>query len=251
MPLLETVDLTKNFFGLKALDRVNFHVERGEIVGLIGPNGSGKTTLFNCATGVLPVSGGRIRFKEEDITNQKTHEIALKGVSRTFQIIRIFPQLTVTENMLLAIQQHQGERILSSILRTPYVRCLERHARQRALELLAFVGLTPLRDNLAAHLSYGQQKLLEFIMAFMAKPELVLLDEPAAAVNPVMIRNMMDHIIHLNQEGYTFCIIEHNMDFVMELCHRVVVLNYGEKIAEGKPQEIRNNRDVIEAYFGG
>jgi ABC-type branched-subunit amino acid transport system ATPase component len=251
MPLLETVDLTRNFFGLKALARVNFHVDRGEIVGLIGPNGSGKTTLFNCATGVLPVSGGRIRFKEEDITNQKTHEIALKGVSRTFQIIRIFPQLTVTENMLLAIQQHQGERILSSILRTPHVRRLERQARQRASELLDFVGLTPLRDNLAAHLSYGQQKLLEFIMAFMANPEIVLLDEPAAAVNPVMIRNMMDHIIQLNQKGYTFCIIEHNMDFVMELCHRVVVLNYGEKIAEGKPQEIRNNRDVIEAYFGG
>jgi len=251
MLLLETIDLTKKFFGLTALNTVNFHVNKGEIVGLIGPNGSGKTTLFNCATGVLPVSGGRIQFKGEDITNSKIHEIGLKGISRTFQIIRIFPRLTVMENMLLAIQQHQGERIISSILRTPHVRRLERHARERASALLDFVGLTSLKDNLAAHLSYGQQKLLEFIMAFMPNPEIVLLDEPAAAVNPTMIQKMMDHITRLNQEGYTFCIIEHNMDVVMELCHRVVVLNYGEKIAEGKPEEIRNNRDVIEAYFGG
>lgn len=250
MRLLETTDLTKTFHGLTALDRVNFHVERGEIVGLIGPNGSGKTTLFNCATGLLPVSGGRIRFKGEDITNRKTHEIALRGVSRTFQIIRIFPRLTVMENMLLAIQQHQGERILASILRTPHVRRLERHARDRASELLEFVGLTPLQDDPAAHLSYGQQKLLEFIMAFMPDPEIVLLDEPTAAVNPAMIDKMMDHIVELNRRGYTFCIVEHNMDVVMELCHRVVVLDYGEKIAEGQPDEIRNNRDVIEAYFG-
>ncbi|MGH7322298.1 MAG: ABC transporter ATP-binding protein [Candidatus Rokuibacteriota bacterium] len=251
MRLLETTDLTKNFFGLTALDRVNFHVDRGEVVGLIGPNGSGKTTLFNCATGLLPASGGRITLKGEDITNRKTHEIALRGVSRTFQIIRIFPRLTVMENMLLAIQQHQGERILASILRTPRVRRLERDARERAAELLDFVGLTPLTDNPAAHLSYGQQKLLEFIMAVMPDPEIVLLDEPTAAVNPTMIERMMDHIIQLNKQGHTFCIIEHNMDVVMALCHRVVVLNYGEKIAEGKPEEIRNDRAVIEAYFGG
>jgi len=250
MVLLETVKLTKNFFGLTALDRVDFHVDQGEIVGLIGPNGSGKTTLFNCATGVLPVSGGSIKFKGEDITNHRIHEIALKGVSRTFQIIRVFPKMTVMENMLLALQQHQGERILPSILRTPHVRRLERQARERAFRLLDFVGLTPRQNYLAAHLSYGQQKLLEFIMAFMPSPEIVLLDEPAAAVNPTMIKKMMDHIIQLNRKGYTFCIIEHNMDVVMELCQRVVVLNYGEKIAEGKPEEIRNNRDVIEAYFG-
>ncbi|HEV8308207.1 MAG TPA: ABC transporter ATP-binding protein [Methylomirabilota bacterium] len=250
MVLLETVDLTKRFFGLTALDKVSFRVGRGEIVGLIGPNGSGKTTLFNCATGILPVSGGRIRLKGEDITNHATHAIALKGVSRTFQIIRIFPQMTVMDNMLLAIQQHQGERIVSSILRTPGVRRLEREARERASELLDFVGLAARRDDLAAHLSYGQQKLLEFIMAFMPKPEIVLLDEPAAAVNPTMIEKMMDHIVQLNREGYTFCIIEHNMDVVMELCHRVVVLDHGETIAEGTPEAIRNNPDVIEAYLG-
>lgn len=250
MTLLETMELTKNFFGITALDKVNFRVNRGEIVGLIGPNGSGKTTLFNCATGVLPVSGGTIQFKGEDITDLKTHEIALKGVSRTFQIIRIFPQMTVMENMLLAMQQHQGERILSSIFRTPQIRRFEKEARERALELLDFVNITFLKDNLAEHLSYGQHKLLEFAMAFMPDPELVLLDEPAAAVNPTMIRKMMEHVFQLNEKGYTFCIIEHNMDVVMELCNRIVVLNYGEKIAEGSPQEIKNNDDVIEAYFG-
>src|SRR5262245_62204830 len=134
MRLLETVELTKSFFGVTALDRVSLHVDRGEIVGLIGPNGSGKTTLFNCATGLLPVSAGRIVFKGSDITNRPTHEIALRGVSRTFQIIRIFPRLTVMENMLLAIQQHQGERIAGSILRTPGVRRLERAARERAVQ---------------------------------------------------------------------------------------------------------------------
>src|SRR5262245_32934855 len=194
MRLLETVELTKSFFGVTALDRVSLHVDRGEIVGLIGPNGSGKTTLFNCATGLLPVTGGRITLKGADITNRPTHEIALRGVSRTFQIIRIFPRLTVMENMLLAIQQHQGERIVASILRTGRVRRLERQARERAAELLEFVGLTPRRDEPAAHLSYGQQKLLEFAMAFMPEPDIVLLDEPAAAVNATMINRMMEHI---------------------------------------------------------
>ncbi len=250
MRLLETIELTKNFFGLTALDKVNLYVNKGEIVGLIGPNGSGKTTLFNCATGVLPVTGGRVKFRGEDITGLKTHEIALKGLSRTFQIIRIFPQMTVMENMLLSIQQHQGERILSSILRTPRVRRFEKEARERGLELLEFVNIAHLKDNLAANLSFGQHKLLEFIMALMPDPEIVLLDEPAAAVNPTMIKKMMDHIFQLNKEGYTFLIIEHNMDVVMELCNRVVVLNYGEKIAEGKPEEIKDNEDVIEAYFG-
>jgi ABC-type branched-subunit amino acid transport system ATPase component len=250
LKLLETIELTKNFFGLTAVDQVDLHVNKGEIVGLIGPNGSGKTTLFNCATGVLPVTGGRVKFRGEDITGLPTHEIALKGLSRTFQIIRIFPKMTVMENMLLSIQQHQGERILSSIFRTPHMRRLEREARERALELLEFVNIAHLKGNLAANLSFGQHKLLEFIMALMPDPEIVLLDEPAAAVNPTMIRKMMDHILQLNKEGYTFFIIEHNMDVVMELCQRVVVLNYGEKIAEGKPVDIRDNEDVIEAYFG-
>jgi neutral amino acid transport system ATP-binding protein len=196
------------------------------------------------------VSAGRITFKGADITNRPTHEIALRGVSRTFQIIRIFPRLTVMENMLLAVQQHQGERIVASILRTGRIRRLERQARERAAGLLEFVGLADRRDDLAAQLSYGQQKLLEFAMAFMPEPDIVLLDEPAAAVNATMINRMMEHIVQLNGQGHTFCIIEHNMDVVMELCHRVVVLDHGEKIAEGKPEEIRHNRDVIEAYFG-
>ena len=250
MTLLETIDLTKTFLGVTALHRVNLHINKGEIVGLIGPNGSGKTTLFNCVTGLLPVTGGRVHFRGEDITNLKTHEIALRGLSRTFQIIRIFPAMTVMDNMLLAIQQHQGERVLASIFRTPRIRRLEKEAEERASELLELVNIAHLKDNLAGHLSYGQQKLLEFSMAFMPDPEIVLLDEPVAAVNPTMIRKMMDHIVRLNREACTFCIIEHNMDVVMELCHRVVVLNYGEQLAEGRPEDIKRNDDVIEAYFG-
>ena len=249
MTLLETIDLTKTFLGVTALDRVNLQINNGEIVGLIGPNGSGKTTLFNCVTGLLPATGGRVYFKGEDITNLKTHEIALRGLSRTFQIMRIFPAMTVMDNMLLAIQQHQGERLLASIFKTQRIRRLEKEAEERASELLELVNIARLKDNLAGHLSYGQQKLLEFSMAFMPDPEIVLLDEPVAAINPTMIRKMMDHIVRLNREAYTFCIIEHTMDVVMELCHRIVVLNYGEELTEGSPEDIKRIDDVIEAYY--
>lgn len=250
MKLLEIVHLTKNFFGICALDKVSLEIEPGEIVGLIGPNGSGKTTLFNCATGILPVTSGRIKFKGEDITHLKPHKIALKGISRTFQTIRLFSKMSVLENMILAMQQHQGEHFWRAIFGTPLIKKQEQEARERALELLHFINIPHLQHEMAGSLSYGQQKLLEFAIALMPKPEIVLLDEPAAAVNPTMIQKMMTHIRELNRKGQTFFIVEHNMDVIMELCHRVIVLDYGEKIAEGSPEAIRKNERVIEAYFG-
>jgi ABC-type branched-subunit amino acid transport system ATPase component len=251
MSLLETKGLTKKFFGLKALDKVDTQVYRGEIVGLIGPNGSGKTTLFNCITGVMSPTSGKIIFKGEDITGLPPHKIALKGITRTFQIIRLFRRLTAIENLLIAVQMHQGESILGSIFRTPAVKIMESEAEEKAMEILELFDLEGLKNEYANNLSYGQQKLLEIGMTLMPNTDLVLLDEPTAAVNPTLINSIKDRIRQLNKKGQTFFIIEHNMDVVMDLCKRIIVLNHGEKIAEGSPEEIKNNEKVLEAYFGG
>ena len=248
--LLETIDLSKSFFGLKALDKVNLRVYRGEIVGLIGPNGAGKTTLFNCITGLIPPTSGKILFKGEDITGLPSHKIALKGITRTFQLIRLFRKLTVMENLLLAVQMFQGESILGSILNTPSIKKMESEAEEKANEILELLNLERLKNEYAQNLSYGQQKLLEIGMALMPNPDLVMLDEPTAAVNPTLINDIKDRIRQLNKMGQTFFIIEHNMDVVMDLCKRIIVLSYGKKIAEGSPEEIKNNERVIEAYFG-
>lgn len=249
-PILEVRDLSKQFYGIKALDRVNLNIYKGELVCLIGPNGSGKTTLFNCVTGFLPHREGCIFLKGNEITRLPPDKIALAGLTRTFQNVRIFPKLTVLENLLLAIQQHQEEHFWRRIVQTPAIRQLEAQARERAKELLAFVGLTRLRDEPAENLSYGQRKLIAFIFTLMPEPDLIFLDEPAAAVNPAMINKMKDNIKTLNAQGTTFLIIEHNMGVVMDLAERIVVLDHGEKIAEGTPQEIKRNEKVIEAYFG-
>ena len=248
--LLKIEHLTKRFFGVKALDQVDLSIRAGEIVCLIGPNGSGKTTLFNCVTGFQPHEEGRIFLNGREITHFPPYRIALAGLTRTFQNVRIFPRLTVLENLLLAVQQHQEDRFWRRLFRTSSVRRFEKRARERANELLAFVDLTRLRDDPAESLSYGQRKLLSFIFALMPDPDLILLDEPAAAVNPAMINRMKQYIKTLNARKKTFLVIEHNMGVVMDLAHRVVVLDYGEKIAEGNPQEIRQNEQVIEAYFG-
>jgi len=248
--LLKIEHLTKRFFGLKALDQVDLRIYPGEIVCLIGPNGSGKTTLFNCVTGFQPHEEGMIFLKGLDITHFAPHQIALAGLTRTFQNVRIFPRLSVLENLLLAAQQHQEDRFWRRLLRTPSVRRFEKSARERADELLSFVDLERLRDEPAESLSYGQRKLLCFIFALMPDPDLILLDEPAAAVNPAMINRMKEYIKVMNDRGKTFLVIEHNMAVVMDLGQRVVVLDYGEKIAEGTPREIKQNERVIEAYFG-
>lgn len=249
-PLLSVRGIRKSFGGVAALDGVDFDLFPGELVSLIGPNGSGKSTLFNCITGYLKPDSGTVVFKGEDITGRRPDQIVLKGIGRTFQDVRVFRSLTVVESLVLFAQQHQEESLLRRFLHTPDIRRFEAEAVERADQLLDMVGLSHMRDELSGNLSYGQRKLLEFAAALMPSPELVMLDEPAAAVNPTMIERMKSYIRTLNERGVTFLIVEHNMDVVMDLSNRVVVLDIGKKIAEGTPAEIQQNVEVQEAYFG-
>ena len=245
MSLLEIHQLSKHFYHLSALSHVSLSVQSGELLGLIGPNGSGKTTLFNCVTGVLRPSRGQVIFKGQDITKLSADVVYHRGISRTFQLIQLFPEMTVLENLLMAAQERTGT-LFSRLLRRD-----ETEEMGRALKLMDYLGLSSVKDNLAANLSYGQQKLLDFGMALMPDPQLILLDEPMAGVNPTMIKALVSHIQDLNAQGYTFVVIEHNMEVVMSLCRRIVVLSQGEKIAEGTPAEIHESPAVMDAYFGG
>jgi len=250
MPLLEIRGLTKRFLGVTAVDAVDLSVEAGELVSLIGPNGSGKTTLFDCVTGYLPADGGRVSFRGRDVTGAAAHRIARAGLGRTFQLVSVFPRLTALENLLTFLQQHQEENIVARLVRAPRVRRLEAAAVDRAHHLLESVGLAARADAPAGSLSYGQRKLLAFAAALMPDPDLLLLDEPAAAVNPTMINQMKEQIRALHRAGKAVLLVEHNMDVVMDISERVVVLDHGQRIAEGPPATIRRDPRVIEAYFG-
>ena len=230
--LLEVRNVVKRFGGVTAVDRCSLSIGAGKIHGLIGPNGSGKTTLFNCITGLESIQSGQIFYKGRRIDGLKPYQVARRGIGRTFQIIRVFPQMTALEN-LLAVTDGPIEA-----------------ARSRAEELLAFVALTRLKEEYAGNLSYGQQKLLEFIRVLMTDPELILLDEPAAGVNRTLLNDLISAMIRLRDAGKTILIVEHDMKVVMGLCETIYVLDYGEKIAEGPPSVIQSNERVIEAYFG-
>jgi len=244
MKLLEAKKVTKQFGGLKALVSLDLTVNRGEIVSLIGPNGSGKTTFFNCLTGFYKVDRGEILFQGKAITNRPTHSIIQQGISRTFQLNRVFPNLTVLQNVLLG-QNHYREGIIDPLLRKN-----SKNLIRKSLEMLNLVGIETKKDDLANDLSYGQQKLLDLAIALIKEPQLLLLDEPTAGVNPTLINDIVEHIKMINRQGTTILLVEHNMDVIMDLSHRIYVLSFGKKIAEGDPQTVRENPDVLEVYFG-
>jgi neutral amino acid transport system ATP-binding protein len=243
MSYLEVRDVSKAFGGIRALDACSLAVEQGTITGLIGPNGSGKTTLFNVITGYERVDSGEIRFVGRAITGEKPDKVFGLGIGRTFQLTRVFPRLTVLENMHVAIPR-KG------------IRGLLKHwgpseEQRQALELLDFVRLTSLKDEPAGNLSYGQKKLLEFALILVVQPQVILLDEPAGGVNPTIINELARLIRTLNQQkGITFLIVEHNMEFVMGLCDTVNVMHRGTNIAKGTPDEVRKNPEVLDAYLG-
>jgi ABC-type branched-subunit amino acid transport system ATPase component len=239
--LLSVHDVTKIFGGVRAVDGASLSVQEGTVTALIGPNGSGKTTLFNIITGYLKADGGRVEFDGRDVTGSHPGRLYRQGLSRTFQQARIFPQLTVLENLVVAGGYGWGQLFTSRV---------GRKDRARASSLLEEFRLTDISDLLASELSYGQRKLLEFAAVLMSAPRLVLLDEPTAGVNPVLIETMERHIRERNAAGITFLIVEHDMTFVMRLCDPVIVLDAGKPIFAGEPSVVQNNPLVLDAYLG-
>ena len=252
MALLEIDSLSKSFGGLQAVQRCTFSVRQGTITGLIGPNGAGKTTLFNLVTGFYKPDSGRVRFQGRDITHMPPHRVFQAGICRTFQITREFKGMTVLENLMLVPAAQLGERVFAPWFLSKRVRRQEQQIYEKALDVLEFVNLTHLQDEYAGNLSGGQRKLVELARTMMADPQMILLDEPGAGVNPTLMVKLIEHIrARCAQRGITFLLIEHDMDLVMNLCQPIVVMSEGGKLMEGTAEEVRRDQRVLDAYLGG
>ena len=249
-PILSTENVVKTFGGLRALDGCTLEVAEGTITGLIGPNGAGKSTLFNTIVGLFAPDEGKIFFRGEQVDGFPPYMLVQKGLAKTFQIPRELRNLTVLENLLIASKDSPGEHLPNLILRIPRVRQHEKETQKRAEEILQFTGLYGLRNEYSKTLSGGQKKLLELSRVLMSDPTLILLDEPVAGVNPTLTVRILEMIKDLQSRGTTFFLIEHDMDVVMNRCDWIIVLHQGKKLAEGRPADIKQNQQVVEAYLG-